>query len=55
MRAHGETGHDAAFQKLMRLVTDYVAILACAGFGFVGIDYKVMRTRTNLLGHEGPF
>ena len=55
MRTHGETGHDTAFEKLVRLVTDDVAVLACAGFGFVGIDDQIMRTRAYLLRHEGPF
>ena len=55
MCPHRETGDHTAFQQLVRLVPDDIAVLACAGFGLIGINHKIVGTRANLLGHEGPF
>ena len=55
MRTHRETGENTAFQQLVRLVPDDVAILACAGFGLIGVDHQIMRAGADFLGHEGPF
>lgn len=55
MRAHGETGDHAAFDQRMRIVAQDFAVLAGAGFGFVGVDDEVMRTAVIFLRHEGPF
>ena len=54
VRAHRETGDQRALQQLMRLVSQNVAVLACARLGFIGIDHQVMRAAIGLLGHERP-
>ena len=55
MCPHRETGDHTAFQQLVRLVPDDIAVLACAGFGLIGINHKIVGTRADFLGHEGPF
>src|SRR3546814_5740625 len=37
-RAHRETSDQRALDQLVRIVADDLAILATAGFGFVGVD-----------------
>jgi hypothetical protein len=55
MRAHGETGDQAAFDQRMRIVAHDLAVLAGAGLGFVGVDDEIMRALAHFLRHEGPF
>src|SRR6185312_4677293 len=56
MRAHREAGDEAAFDQKMRIVPHDLAVLAGAGFGFVGIDDEVARPAVfAFLRHEGPF
>src|SRR5579871_5733 len=39
----------------MRIVAHDLAVLARAGFGFIGVDHEITRTPVGLLGHERPF
>ena len=55
MGTHRKTGDNTAFQQLVRIIANDIAVLACAGFGFVGIHHQKMRTVANFLGHERPF
>ena len=43
VRAHGEGGHQAAFDQKMRVVPHDLAVLAGAGLGLVGIDDQIAR------------
>ncbi len=54
-RAHGEAGNQRAFQQLMRIVADDLAVLAGAGLGLVRVDdQEIGLTGLRLLGHEAP-
>ena len=55
--AHCETGDQAAFDQLVRIVAHDVPVLAGAGLGFVGIDDQIVRAAVALVvrRHEGPF
>jgi hypothetical protein len=55
MRAHGETGDQAALDQRVRIVAHDVAVLAGAGLGLIGIDDEIVRPPVGLLGHERPF
>ena len=57
IRAHGETGDQAALDQLVRIVAHDVPVLAGAGLGFVGVDDQIVRTAVALVvrRHEGPF
>ena len=50
--AHGEAGDKTTLHQFMRIVAQNVAVLAGAGFGFVGIDHQVGRAAIRLLWHE---
>ena len=52
--AHGEGGEQAAFDQLMRVVAQNVAVFAGAGLALVGVDDEVMRAVADGLRHEGP-
>ncbi len=53
--AHGERGHERAFDQRVRIVAQDFAVLAGAGLGFVGVDDQIVWTlRVDILGHEGP-
>ena len=52
----GQVTGESAVDQLVRLVADNLAVLAGAGFGFVGIyDEEARATILAFLGHEGPF
>ena len=52
---HGKAGDERAFDQLVRIVADDLAVLAAAGFRFVGVDDEVARPRrVRRLGHEAP-
>ena len=53
--AHREGSNQAAFDQQVRIVAHDVPVLACAGFGFVGVDDEIVRALLHHLGHEGPF
>ncbi len=53
--AHGEAADQAAFQKLVRLVAQDLAVLAGARLAFVGVDHQIMRASVVHLRHERPF
>ena len=55
VRAHREAGDQTAFHQRVRIVAQDVAVLAGAGFGFVGVDDQIMRPFLHFLRHEGPF
>ncbi len=50
----GEAGDGDAFEHLVGVVVDEVAVFESAGLGFVGIDGHVVRAFF-FLGDEGPF
>src|SRR5229473_1385717 len=54
MHAHADAGEETAFDELVRIMADDVAVLAGAGLGLVGVDDEIGRPRA-LLRHEGPF
>src|SRR3546814_1409048 len=55
-RAHREARDQRAFDQLVRIVTDDLAVLARTGFGFVGVDDEEARAvGARLLRHERPF
>src|SRR5690606_12431875 len=54
-RAHREAGYQRAFDQLVRIVADDLAILARTRLGLVGIDHQEARaTVLALLRHERP-
>ncbi len=53
MGVHGEAGHQAALDQLVRVEAHDLAILAGAGLAFVGVHHQIMRP-VAFLGHEGP-
>src|SRR3546814_633090 len=54
-RAHREAGDQRAFDQLVRIVADDLAVLAGAGLGFIGVDDEEIGTAlAGLLGHEAP-
>jgi len=55
MCAHREGGDEAAFDELLRIVTQDVAILAGTRLGLVRVHDEVMRAAIGLLRHERPF
>src|SRR5690606_26940660 len=55
MRAHRETGNEAAFHERMRIMPQDVSILAGARFRLVRIDDQIVRPLARFLRHEGPF
>ena len=55
-RAHRETGDQRAFDQLVRIVADDLAVLARTRLGLVGIDHQEARPPVAaFLGHERPF
>ena len=52
---HREPGNQTALDQRMRIVPHDLAVLAGAGFGFVGIDHQIGRASVGHLGHERPF
>ena len=55
-RAHGVAGHQCAFDQLVRIVADDLAVLAGSGLRFIGVDDQETGTTVlGLLWHEGPF
>ncbi len=52
--AHAEPGEQAPFEQAMRIVPQYVAVLAGAGFALVGVDDQIAGPVT-CLRHERPF
>ncbi len=54
IRAHGETGDQAAFDQQMRIVPHHLAVFAGAGFGLIGVHNKIVRPAIRLLRHERP-
>src|SRR5271170_7828917 len=56
LRPHCERGDERTLDEGMRIVPHDLAVLAGAGFGFVGVDDEVMRALgVDRLGHERPF
>ena len=55
MRPHRETRDQATFDQRMRIMANDIAILAGAGFRFIGIHHQIRRPAIGLLRHEGPF
>src|SRR5665213_2791613 len=56
VRAHREAGDQAALDQKMRIVPHDLAVLAGAGFRFVGIDHEIARPAVlGFLWHERPF
>ncbi len=54
-RAHGKAGDQRAFDQLVRIMADDLAILARTRFGFVGVDDQIARPiRVRRLRHEAP-
>src|SRR5947199_8646513 len=39
----------------MWIVPHYLAVLAGAGLGLIGVDHEIMRAAVGLFGHERPF
>ena len=55
VRAHRKTGDETAFDQLVRVVPQDVAVLASTGLALVAIDDEIVRSAFGLLlGHEGP-
>src|SRR4029079_10317163 len=54
LRAHRETGDQAALDQEMRIVPHDLSVLAGAGLGFVGIDDEILWPAVRLLRHERP-
>ena len=56
LRAHRERSDERTLDESVRIVPHDLAVLAGAGFGFVGVDDEVMRALgVDRLGHERPF
>ena len=55
MRPHGETGNQATLNQEVRIVPQYLPVLAGARLGLVGVDHQIMRPVADLLRHERPF
>src|SRR5271169_2788640 len=55
VRGHGAAGDQTALDEKVRIVPHDLAVLAGAGFGFIGIDDEIMRPAVGLFGHERPF
>ena len=53
--AHGSSGHQTAFDELVGIVTQDLAILARARFTLVGVDDQIARTTVRRFVHETPF
>src|SRR5262249_40397780 len=53
-RVHPDAGEEAAFDQLMRVEAQYVAILAGARLALVRVDDEIARPVAGLR-HEGPF
>src|SRR4029077_11264505 len=51
---HPRSGQEAAFDQLVRIVPEDVAVLAGAGLALVGVDHEIGRAVAGL-GHERPF
>ena len=54
LSAHGEASEESTFDKLVRVVTHDLTVLARAGLGLVGVDDEVLGAAVGHLGHEGP-
>lgn len=52
--ADGETGDQAAFDQLVRIVAQDVPVLAGTRLALVGVHDQIDRTAVALLRHEGP-
>ncbi len=54
-RAHRKASDQRAFDQLVRIVADDLAVFAAAGFGFIGVDDKEIGAfGRRRLGHEAP-
>ena len=54
MDTHADRGEQAAFDQLVRVVADDIAVFAGARLALIGIDAKIGRT-VALFWHERPF
>ena len=51
--SHAEADNEGAFNKLVGVMTENLAILACAGLGLIAINDEIRWAAVRDLGHEG--